>query len=31
LKDYTGEIVLVGINYDEKKKVHSCKIERAEK
>ena len=31
LKDYTGEIGLVGINYDEKKKVHSCKIERAEK
>ena len=28
LKDYGGEIVLVGINYDEKSKTHTCKIER---
>jgi len=31
LDDYTGEVVLVGINYDEKNKQHSCKIERKEK
>lgn len=28
LKDYGGEIVTVGINYDEKTKTHSCRIER---
>lgn len=28
LKDYGGEIVLAGINYDSKKKQHSCVIER---
>ncbi len=28
LKDYYGEIVFVGINYDEKDKTHKCKIER---
>lgn len=28
LKDYDGEIVMVGINYDAKKKEHSCMIER---
>lgn len=28
LKSYEGEIVLVGINYDAKKKEHSCVIER---
>lgn len=28
LKDYGGEIVLVGIAYDAKKKAHSCVIER---
>ena len=28
LEDYGGETVLVGINYDEKKKEHSCVIER---
>ena len=28
LKDYCGEIVIVGINYDAKKKEHSCVIER---
>lgn len=31
LEDYGGEIVLVGINYDEKSKSHSCEIERVEK
>ena len=28
LEGYAGEIVLVGINYNEKTKVHSCKIEK---
>ena len=28
LAEYTGDILLVGINYDKQKKVHSCKIER---
>ncbi|MCM1025171.1 MAG: ATP-binding protein [Roseburia sp.] len=28
MRDYGGEIVLVGINYDEKSKKHSCVIER---
>ena len=28
LRDFVGEAVLVGINYDEKTKLHSCKIER---
>lgn len=28
LENYGGDIVLVGINYDEKSKTHSCKIER---
>ena len=28
LKDYGGEIVIVGISYDAKKKGHSCVIER---
>ena len=27
LREYGGEILLVGINYDSKKKSHSCKIE----
>ena len=31
IRDYTGEIVLVGISYDEKKKRHSCRIERMDK
>ena len=31
LEEYGGEIVLVGINYDEKAKSHSCEIERVEK
>lgn len=29
--DYTGEILLVGINYDKETKLHSCKIEKLEK
>ena len=28
LRDYTGKMVLVGINYDEESKEHSCKIEK---
>lgn len=28
LKDFGGEIILVGINYDEKTKLHSCMIEK---
>lgn len=31
LEDYGGEIVMVGINYDAGKKVHSCVIEKQEK
>ncbi|WP_026657081.1 AAA family ATPase [Butyrivibrio sp. AC2005] len=31
LKDYSGEIVRVGINYDSNKKIHSCKIVRDSK
>jgi len=31
LKDYSGEILLVGINYDKKSKKHTCKIERTKK
>lgn len=30
LNGYVGEMVLVGINYDEKTKEHSCRIERIE-
>lgn len=30
LKGYGGDIVLVGITYDEKTKKHSCKIERVQ-
>jgi hypothetical protein len=26
--DYTGDIILVGINYDKKTKLHECQIER---
>lgn len=29
LKDYRGEILLVGINYNRKKKIHECSIEKA--
>lgn len=28
LEDFVGEMVLVGINYDERTKTHTCKIER---
>ena len=28
LKDYGGEVVIAGISYDAKKKVHGCVIER---
>ncbi len=28
LRDFDGEILLVGVNYDEKTKVHSCVIEK---
>lgn len=31
IESYTGEILLVGINYDERTKRHSCKIEKYEK
>lgn len=31
LKDYSGEIVLVGIGYDSKTNEHSCVIERVQK
>ena len=31
LEDYTGEILLVGINYDRKTKEHQCKIEEYRK
>ena len=31
LSDYTGKMVLVGINYDEETKEHSCKIEKIRK
>ena len=30
-KGYGGDVVLVGISYDEKEKVHTCSIERFEK
>ncbi len=30
LKEYTGSLLLVGINYDEKTKEHSCRIESYE-
>jgi len=28
LKDYSGKILLVGINYDKDNKQHTCKIEK---
>lgn len=31
LEEYGGDIVLVGINYDEETKTHSCEIERVRK
>nr|WP_297771213.1 AAA family ATPase [uncultured Butyrivibrio sp.] len=29
LKDFVGDVILVGINYDKSSKEHQCKIERA--
>ena len=31
LLEYTGNILLVGINYDKKSKTHQCKIEEYQK
>ena len=31
LKDYAGEILLVGVNYNKKTKEHTCSIEKLEK
>lgn len=31
LKDYRGNMLLVGINYDKKSRRHQCRIERFEK
>lgn len=31
MKEYSGEILLVGINYEKDNKKHTCKIEKAEK
>ncbi len=31
LKNYSGDVLLVGINYDKESKKHSCKIEKAKK
>lgn len=31
IEEYTGEILLVGINYDKKKKIHTCAIESVTK
>ncbi|MBQ9206342.1 MAG: AAA family ATPase [Treponema sp.] len=31
LENYTGEILLIGVNYDENAKTHECKIEKWEK
>ncbi len=28
LKDFGGDILLVGVNYDAKSKKHTCKIEK---
>ena len=30
LKEYKGNLLMVGINYDKKTRVHQCKIERYE-
>lgn len=30
LKDYKGNLILAGINYDKKTKKHSCRIEKME-
>ena len=31
LEHYTGKLLFVGINYDEKEKTHTCRIECFEK
>lgn len=31
LRDYQGNLLLVGVNYDRKTKKHTCKIEKVEK
>ena len=31
IAEYTGDILLVGINYDRETKLHSCKIEKLTK
>jgi len=31
LKDYSGTVLLVGINYDKRSKKHQCRIEKVEK
>jgi len=31
LQHYKGSMLLIGINYDEKEKTHTCAIERVEK
>ena len=31
IRDYTGSILLVGINYDEKTKAHECSNEKCDK
>lgn len=31
LSHYSGDLLFVGISYDEKKKEHTCRIERVEK
>ena len=31
ISEYTGDILLVGINYDSKTKTHTCEIERVQK
>ena len=31
IEEYTGDILLVGINYDKKTKVHECVIENIRK
>ena len=31
LKEYSGNLLLVGINYDKKTKMHSCVIEKMQK
>ena len=31
IADYTGEILLVAMNYDKNKKKHQCLIEKQEK